>query len=106
MPSRLAADPRRMTEAQLQAAVVKLCKLYGLRWHHQRYSIGSGAGWPDLVICGRRMLHRELKSDTGKVTRAQHDWGVTLGVAGADWDVWRPADLASGRIVRELEAVR
>ena len=95
-----------MTEAQLQQAVAALCRLYGLRWHHQRYSIGSGAGWPDLVIAGRSLLFRELKREDGKVTRAQHGWGVTLGVAGADWDTWRPSDLASGRIQKELEGIR
>jgi hypothetical protein len=100
------ADPRPMTEAQLQAAVVRLCKLYGLKWHHQKYSIGSGAGWPDLTIAGRSLLFRELKREDGKVTRAQHDWGITLGIAGQDWDTWRPSDLASGRIQRELEALR
>lgn len=99
-------DPRPMTEAQLQAAVVKLCKLYGLRWHHQRYSIGSAPGWPDLVICGRAMLHRELKRDTGYPTAAQLDWIHVLRRAGADADVWRPVDLRSGRVLRELEFIR
>jgi hypothetical protein len=95
-----------MTEAQLQQAVVKLCQLYGLRWHHQRYSIGSGAGWPDLVICGQRMVFRELKNDAGKLTEAQARWGHILRGAGADWALWRPADLRSGWIQRELEAIR
>lgn len=95
-----------MTEAQLQSAVTDLCKLYGLHWHHQRYSIGSGAGWPDLTIAGRRLLFRELKRETGTPTRAQAEWGAHLEEAGQDWDVWRPSDLRSGRIQRELEAIR
>jgi hypothetical protein len=95
-----------MTEKQLQDAVIRLCRLYGLRWHHQRYSIGSGAGWPDLTIAGRALLFRELKGDAGRTTAAQREWGVTLGVAGQDWDVWRPGDLRNGRIQHELEAIR
>ena len=95
-----------MTEAALQAAVVKLCKLYGLKWHHQRYSIGSGAGWPDLTICGSSVIFRELKRQTGYLTEAQLDWIHALRKAGADADVWRPGDLASGRVQRELEAIR
>jgi hypothetical protein len=95
-----------MTEAQLQSAVVALCKLYGLKWHHQRYSIGSGAGWPDLTIAGRKLLHRELKRETGHPTEAQLAWIHVLRHAGADADVWRPSDLASGRIQKELEAIR
>ena len=95
-----------MTEAQLQAAVIKLCKLYGLRYHHQKISIGSIAGWPDLVIVGRQLIFRELKSETGKVTGQQVEWRDVLGRAGQDWALWRPSDLASGRIVRELEVIR
>ena len=100
------AKPPAMTEAQLQAAVVKLCKLYGLRWHHQRISIGSGAGWPDLVIVGRRALFRELKSDKGSPTEAQRGWGIVLQRAGLNWATWQPVDLHSGRIVHELESLR
>lgn len=99
-------DPRPMTEAQLQAAVTDLCKLYGLRWHHQRISQLSKPGWPDLVIAGRSLLFRELKRQAGYPTAAQLEWIHDLRHAGADADVWRPADLASGRIQRELEAVR
>lgn len=99
-------DPRPMTEAQLQAAVIALCKLYGLKWHHQRYSIGSGAGWPDLTICGTTIIFRELKREDGRLTNAQLDWGQAIDKSGHDWDVWRPSALASGRIQRELEAIR
>lgn len=100
------ADPRPMTEAQLQKAVTDLCKLYGLRWHHQRISQLSKPGWPDLTIAGRSLLFRELKRETGHPTEAQLDWLHTLRKAGADADVWRPSDLASGRVQRELEAIR
>lgn len=95
-----------MTEAQLQKAVTDLCKLYGLRWHHQRYSIGSGAGWPDLTICGKTIIFRELKRENGYPTEAQLGWLHTLRKAGEDADVWRPSDLRSGRIQAELEAIR
>jgi hypothetical protein len=95
-----------MAEAQLQAAVIRVCKLYGLRHHHQRVSIGSIAGWPDLVIVGKGIIFRELKSDIGKVTVAQDEWGTVLLKAGQNWAVWRPVDLASGRVQRELEQLR
>ena len=29
-----------------------------------------------------------------------------LEAAGISWDVWRPSDLQSGRVLRELEAIR
>ena len=101
-----ASRPPAMTEAQLQKAVTDLCKLYGLKYHHQRYSIGSGAGWPDLTIAGRRLLFRELKREGGKVTEAQVQWGDWITAAGADWSIWLPGHLDSGRIQRELEAIR
>ena len=99
------ASPQ-MAESELQKAVTDMCKLFGLKWHHQRYSIGSKAGWPDLTICGRSIIFRELKRQTGTTTTAQGDWGVWLSRAGGDWAVWRPLDLASGKIRRELEALR
>ena len=96
-----------MTEAQLQRAVTDLCGLYGIRWHHQRISQFSKPGWPDLVLLGRgRALFRELKQDGRQPTEAQARWGRWLREAGQDWDVWQPADLDSGRIQRELEAIR
>jgi hypothetical protein len=64
------------------------------------------AGFPDWVIVGRAVLYRELKSPFGELTRAQRDWGFALQHAGADWAVWRPVDLASGRIAGELAAIR
>jgi hypothetical protein len=48
---------------------------------------------------------RELKTEHGKVTPAQENWGDWLRLAGVDWGVWRPADLRSGRIQRELMAI-
>jgi hypothetical protein len=95
-----------MTEAQLQAAVMDMCKLFGLHAYHPWISVKSAGGWPDLFIVGKRPLARELKSDTGKLTPAQGEWGLRLGRAGIQWAVWRPADLRSGRIQSELEAIR
>jgi hypothetical protein len=95
-----------MTEAQLQAAVVRLCKLYGLHHHHQRISQLSAPGWPDLTICGSKVIFRELKREDGKPTPAQVEWGAWLEEAGQNWDLWKPSDLASGRIQGELEAIR
>lgn len=95
-----------MTEAQLQKTVTDMCRLFGLKHHHQRISQLSAPGWPDLTIVGTAIIFRELKRESGTTTPAQGDWGVALTRAGGDWAVWRPADLASGRIQSELEALR
>lgn len=96
-----------MTEAQFQDTVVAMCKLLGVAWYHPFFSRRSAAGWPDLALCGSRaFILRELKTDKGRLTRDQQEWGSRLRGAGQDWDVWRPGDLQSGRIQRELEAIR
>lgn len=103
-----------MTEAELQAAVTSgtkakpgLCVLLGVRWYHTHDSRRSPSGWPDLVLCGTSgLIFRELKSETGTVTPEQRGWGSWLTRVGCDWAVWRPRDLRSGVIARQLEAIR
>jgi hypothetical protein len=96
-----------VTEAQFQDTVIAMCKLFGVAWYHPFFSRRSAAGWPDLALCGGNgFLLRELKTENGRLTRDQQTWGLMLRSAGQDWDVWRPADLQSGRIQRELEAIR
>ena len=95
-----------MSEQAFQAAVIQLCRLLGISWYHTYDSRRSNKGWSDLVLCARRLLYRELKTDRGKVTAEQERWGDRLRRAGADWAVWRPEDLHSGRIRDELLAIR
>ena len=101
------SQPGLMTEAHFQGSVISVCKLFGVAWFHPHYSERSVPGWPDLAICGTRgFLLRELKTEMGKLTSEQEKWGDLLKLAGQNWDVWRPADLHSGRIQRELQAIR
>jgi hypothetical protein len=96
-----------MTETELQNAVLDLAKMLGLLAYHTHDSRRSHRGWPDLALVGSRgFITRELKSATGKLTAEQDEWGRRLIAAEVDWSVWRPADLASGRITRELTAIR
>lgn len=96
-----------MTEAQFQNTVVAMCKLLGVASYHPFFSRKSAAGWPDLALCGDNgFLLRELKTERGRLTRDQEEWGFKLQKAGVDWDVWRPDDLMSGRIQRELQAIK
>jgi hypothetical protein len=115
-PARRPAAPS-MTEAHLLTAVLDLCKLLHLRVAHFRPARtdrgwrtavqGDGAGWPDLVIVGPGgVIYRELKTDRGRISPVQADWLVALVDAGQDAGTWRPEDLASRRIERELLALR
>lgn len=96
-----------MTEAQFQATVVAMCKLLRIDWYHPYVSVRDAAGWPDLAMLGDHgFLLRELKTEKGRLTKKQQQWGERLQAVGISWDVWRPADLLNGRIRRELEAIR
>ena len=96
-----------MSETQLMDAVTGLCRWLRISYYHPYDSRRSPSGWPDLVLCGDRgVLLRELKTGRGRLTGKQLEWGRRLALAGMDWGVWRPDDLRSGRIRKELEAIR
>ena len=72
--------------------------------YHTRYSLGSDAGWPDLVLvrrADRRLLFAELKTDRGRVSARQSAVIELLRHVGAEVHLWRPADLPEiGEILR------
>ena len=94
-----------MTEAELLANVRELCAWLHLEAYHTHDSRRSDSGFPDLVIVGRAVLWRELKSDRGRLSLDQHRWREHLTAAGADWGIWRPADWMSGEIETQLKAL-
>ncbi len=90
----------------LEAQVIAGLKVLGLYGYHPRNSIGSARGWPDWVIVGDRgVLFRELKTETGTLSPEQRAVGSKLTRAGQDWAVWRPRDLYSGVILRQLQEI-
>jgi hypothetical protein len=91
-----------MRESDLQRTVTDLGTMLGLDCFHVRNSRGMAPGWPDLTIVGARVIYRELKTETGVLTADQKRVGARLAAAGADWAVWRPRDLRSGVIERQL----
>lgn len=94
-----------MTEAELETEVRKLLKRYDVYGYHAHDSRRSQAGFPDWVVIGTRVLFRELKSADGQLSTEQTEVKYALLAARADWGVWRPADLRSRRIARELAAI-
>lgn len=92
-----------MTEAELMRAVTELARGLGWICYHTHDSRRSEAGFPDLVMVrGDRILYRELKTGHGRVKPEQQVWLDALAAADGDATVWRPADLESGEIARDL----
>lgn len=104
-----------MTEAELSAQIRALCtELHLHGFSITTYQIpgasrrpGSSKGFPDWVIAGRsKILFAELKSATGRRSRAQIRWAQAIIAAGGDYVLWRPADLTGGTIRQQLQAIR
>ena len=95
-----------MTEAELDRAVAELAGQLRLYAYHTRDSRGCERGFPDWVIIGPRgLLFRENKSPFGLPSAEQTAVGYVLQALGMDWSIWRPDDLATGQIERELQAI-
>ncbi len=94
-----------MTETDLMAAVRTACRHLRLLAYHTHDSRRSEPGFPDLVIVGRRVIYRELKTQRGRLSRHQKEWLAALQEAGQDATVWRPSDWLAGEITRELQEV-
>lgn len=94
-----------LTERQLQGTITDMATMLGWRWYHTHDSRRSPAGFLDLYLVHaiqKRTMLREIKTTKGRLRPAQRDWLADLRAAGEDADVWRPADLASGRVLAEL----
>ncbi len=101
-----AAAATAMPEAELQTAVLALARALGwTRRYHATIALRSVPGFPDLVLVHpvqRRVLWRELKRETGRVSDPQQEWLDDLTAAGQDAAVWRPTHLLDGHIERVL----
>jgi hypothetical protein len=97
--------PMKLTESQLQANILDLCRTLRLLAFHIRDSRKNmGVGFPDLVITGvGGTIFRELKNDTLQPTPEQMTWLGTLAEGGADAALWRPEHWWSGEIATTLQ---
>jgi hypothetical protein len=102
-----------MDERELDTAIRKEAKRLGIRYFRFDEKRRIGRGWPDLTLIGSGgALFRELKTryadlsgDPWDVTSDQLAVGRAMRAAGLDWDIWRPVDLHTRRVHRELEAI-
>ena len=104
-PARVTLD-RHVYEPAWQRQVLELARLHRWAAYHPYDSRRSEAGWPDLAMCRPpRLLLVELKSTTGRLSKAQRRWLDLLGACpGVEVYCWRPADW--DEVVRVLAAVK
>lgn len=95
----------RATETQFQGQVIDVARMRGWLVYHPpdnvpvtarsgtRYVQNVVPGFPDLCMVRERVVFAELKTTTGRVSKAQREWHDRLRAAGAELHVWRPADI-------------
>jgi len=83
-----------MTEAELQNAVIDLCKLLNWSYYHTYNSRRSVPGFPDMCLVKDRIIFVELKSEKGRLSPAQRQWRDDIQGAGGEWYLVRPTGLA------------
>lgn len=95
-----------MTHAELVKAISEACYQRRL-WHAVTVdSPRNRPGWVDIVILGRgRACFVEVKTETGRRTRAQVDAEREITTAGLWYRLWRPSDLVNGTIDAELDNI-
>lgn len=84
------------SEAQFQRHIILLCRTFRLAYYHTHDSRRSVPGFPDLVVVGPGgLIFAELKTETGRLSKAQKQWISILEAAGQEVHVWRPGDRRS-----------
>ena len=83
----------RESEADFRGWVLHLAALYGWTVYYVPDSRWcSCPGFPDLTLRrSGKVLFRELKTETGRLSREQEMWLGDLRACGCDVGVWRPA---------------
>ena len=82
-----------------------LARRYDVWAYHASNPIRDAPGLPDLLLLGTVTgIAREVKTGRGVLSAGQADVGRRLTLASISFDVWRPEDLDSGRIEREIAA--
>ncbi len=83
----------RLTEAEFQQMIIDRGRLLGWLVYHTHDSRRSAAGFPDLVLCrDGRVIFAEVKSEKGKLSKAQLAWLYELKAAVDEAYVWRPSE--------------
>jgi hypothetical protein len=83
-----------LSEREFQAEVMDIANQLGWRFYHTHDSIGSQAGFPDLVMVRKkRLIFAELKTESGKLSIQQGQWLADLEKTAAEVYLWRPSQM-------------
>jgi hypothetical protein len=99
-----------MTEKPIGAIEAILREYPSLLWHHcpdSRRCHGAG-GLPDFMIVSpyRKIMWREVKPHAGENLHGdQLTWAYTLRAIQADYGIWTTADVESGLVRAQIEAL-
>lgn len=98
-----------MPEKPIADIAAILSEHASLLWHHCPDGRGchGSAGLPDFLIIGPKgSMWREVKPHAGEHPAGpQIAWKYGLLQFGENWSVWTIADVNSGRVRREIEAL-
>jgi len=100
-----------MRESEFKNQLISIATMYGWKVHHDlpsmnaqgryRTAIQGHAGFPDIVFVKANdrgvggILFVELKTEIGRLDPHQKEWLEEIRLAGGEWYVWRPSDMAS-----------
>lgn len=96
---------RPITHEHLRQAIRDCATLLGWRCFTTQNSRGTTPGEPDIRLIHpgqRRVLWVELKTGSGRLTRAQRDVLADLRAAGQEAVIWHERDWRSGEVERVL----
>lgn len=80
-------------EREWRQYVVQVARTHGWSVYYHHDSKRTTPGWPDLALIRVPVFMLvELKSDHGKLSRAQQECIAMLQACGASVHVWRPCD--------------
>ena len=93
----------KQSESSFQKAIIEYAQRLGYRVAHFRPArtkrgnwitpvAADGAGFPDLVLVGEKVVYLEVKAQKGRVSAKQTAWIEALRAAGQEAYVVRPDD--------------
>lgn len=83
----------RLSEKSWQRTVTDTADAFGWWWYHPYESRRSEEGWPDLTFLRPpEFFVAELKTEKGRLSKAQTRVIDMLVASGVEVHVWRPSD--------------